>query len=104
MQQCRLSSDNSLEQQPEKLRLFGWVEHLDGCLMMIFQLPAQIMLSLLTKVHKKTRFTFLSGCTKRAGSPSGDAGQRGERQSRDASQAWSAVSVEVTRASWAMVG
>lgn len=85
MQQCRLSSDNSLEQQPGKLRLFGWIEHLDGCLMMIFQLPAQIMLSLLTEVQKKTRFVCLSGCTKRAGSPWGDAGQRGDRQSKNVS-------------------
>lgn len=64
MQQCVLSSWKSLEQQLGKLCLFGCVKHLDGCLTMIFQLPAQIMLSLLTKAHKKTRFIFLSGCTK----------------------------------------
>lgn len=64
MQQCVLSSEESLEQQFGELCLFGWVKHLDGCLTMIFQLPAQITLSLFTKAHKKTRFIFLSGCTK----------------------------------------
>lgn len=73
--------------------------------MIIFQLPAQIMLSLLAKAHKKTCFIFLSGSTKGgAGSPSGAARQKGNRQSRATSQPWGAVSIGVTWARWTMVG
>lgn len=81
--------------------LFGWVKHFDDCLM-ILQLPAQIMLSLLTQAHKK--MFHISGRAKGVVAHQRGWAKRGQAEQSLSDVNCSAVNIRVTQVRWAVVG
>ena len=99
MQRCMLSSGKSLQPQLGKPCLFVWVKHFNDHIS-----AASIDNVVVTSQSTQEDVFHISfRVFKQQGSWLGDAGQKGARQSRDASRPGGAVSIGVTWAGWAMV-